>query len=64
MKHSVEHLGFPKTTIETVAELRQVAGQRFGTDTVVDSPKIAFNIDDQGLDSGDDLQHFLSRPWH
>ena len=45
MKHSVEHLGFPKTAIETVAELRQVAGQRFGTDTVVDSPKIAFILD-------------------
>ena len=41
MKHSVKHLRFPETAVETVAEFRQVAGQMLGADAMVDTPDIS-----------------------
>ena len=64
MKHPVKHLRFPKPAIKPVAEFRQVSGQMLGADTVVDTPDIAFNISDQGMDPGQDLRRFFSRPGH
>jgi hypothetical protein len=61
MKHLVEHLWFPKAAVETIAEFRQIARQTFGADTMVDTPNIAFDISDQGVDPGQDLRRFLSR---
>ena len=52
MHHPVEHLRFPEAAVEPVAKFPQVAGQMFGTDTVVDAPNIAFDIGDQGMDQG------------
>ena len=49
MKHSVEHLRFPETTVETVAEFCQLMRQVLGTDAMMDAPDIAFNI---GIFSG------------
>jgi hypothetical protein len=64
MKHPVKHLRFPKAAVETVAEFCQVTGQMLGADAVVDTPDIAFNIGDQGMDPGQDLRCFLSRTGH
>ena len=63
MKHSVEHLRFPETTVETVAEFRQVTRQMLGTNAMMDTPDIAFNIGDQGVDPGQDLRCFFTRTW-
>jgi hypothetical protein len=57
MKHTVKNLRFPKAAVKTVAKFRQVAGQMLGADAMVDTPDIAFNIGDQGVDQG-----FLLRP--
>ena len=59
MKHAVEHLGFPKATVKTVAKFRQVAGQMLGADAMVDAPDVAFNIGDQGVNPGQDFWGFL-----
>ena len=64
MKHAVKHLGFPKPTVKTVAEFRQVAGQMLGADAVVDTPDVTFNISDQGVDPGQDLWDLLPRTGH
>ena len=61
MKHPVKHLRFPKAAVETVAKFRQIAGQMFGTDAMVDTPDIAFDIGDQGVDPGQDLRCLLPR---
>ena len=60
MKHPIKHLRFPKAAVETVAKFRQIAGQMFGTDAMVDTPDIAFDIGDQGVDPGQDLRCLLS----
>ena len=44
--------GPPKAAVETIAELLQVAGQMLGTDIVVDTTGIAFDIGEQGMDPG------------
>jgi len=64
MKHAVKHLRLPEAAVETVAEFRQVAGQMFGTDAMVDAPDIAFDIGDQGVDPGQDLGCLLPRTGH
>ena len=64
MKHAVKHLRLPKTAVEPVAEFRQVAGQMFGADAMVDAPDIAFDIGDQGMDPGQDLGRLLPRTGH
>ena len=64
MKYPVEHLWFPKAAVETVAKFRQVAGQMLGADAVVDTPDIAFDIGDQGMDPGQDLDRLFSRTGH
>jgi hypothetical protein len=56
MKHPVEHLRLPKVAVETVAKFRQVAGQKFETDAMMDTPVIAFHIGDQGVYPGQDLR--------
>ena len=61
MKHPVKHFRFPKAAVETVAKFRQIAGQMFGTDAMVDTPDIAFDIGDQGVDPGQDLRCLLPR---
>ena len=61
MKHPVKHLWFPKAAVETVAKFRQVTVQVLGADAMVDTPDIAFNIGDQGMDPGQDLRRFLPR---
>ncbi len=61
MKHPIKHLRFPEAAVETVAKFRQVAGQMFGTDAMMDAPDIAFHIGDQGMDPGQDLGRILSR---
>jgi hypothetical protein len=55
IKHLVKHLRFPEAAVETVAKFRQVTGQMFGTDVVMDAPDIAFHIGDQGMDPRRDL---------
>ena len=60
MKYAVKHLRFPEAAVETVAEFRQVAGQMLGADAMVDTPDIAFDIGDQGVDPGQDLRCLLS----
>ena len=52
MKHPIKHLRFPEAAVETVAKFRQVTGQMFGTDAVMDAPDVAFHIGDQGMDPG------------
>lgn len=64
MKHPVEHLRFLEAAVEPVAEIPQIAGQMLGVDPVVDSPDIAFDIGDQGVDPGQDLRRFLPRTGH
>ena len=64
MQHAVEHLRFPETAVETVAEFCQVAGQMLGADAVVDTPDIALDIGDQGMDPGQNLGRLLPRPGH
>ena len=59
MKHPVKHLRFPKTAVETVAKFRQVTGQILGADAMMDTPDNAFDIGDQGVDTGQDLGRFL-----
>jgi hypothetical protein len=46
MKHSVKHLRFPKAAVKKVAEFRQVAWRMLGTDAMMATPDIAFNIGD------------------
>jgi hypothetical protein len=50
MKHPVEHLRFPKTAVEMAAEFRQVVGQVFWADVVVDTMDIDFDIGEQDVD--------------
>jgi len=64
MQHPVEHLWFPKAAVETVAKFRQVAGQMLGADAVVDTPDIAFDLGDQGMDPGQNLGSFFPRTRH
>ena len=64
MKHPVEQLRFPETAVETVAEFRQVAWQMLGADAVMDTPDVAFDIGDQGMNPGQDLHRLFSRPGH
>ena len=64
MKHPVKHLRFPKAAVETVAEFRQVTGQMLGADPMVDTPDIAFNIGDQGMNPGQDFRRFFPRTGH
>jgi hypothetical protein len=61
MKHPIKHLRFPKATVETVTEFCKVAGQMLGADAMVDTPDIAFNIGDQGVDIGQDLRRLFFR---
>ena len=64
MKHSVEHLRFPKAPVEAITEFRQVAGQMLGADAMVDTSDVTFNIGDQGMDPGQDLRGLLPRTGH
>jgi hypothetical protein len=64
MNHPVKHLRFTEAAVEPVAKFPQVAGQMFGTDSVVDAPNITFDIGDQGMDPGQDLRRFLPRTGH
>ena len=64
MKHSVKHLRFPEAAVETVAEFRQITAQMLGADAVMDTPDVAFDIGDQGMNPGQDLHRLFSRPGH
>lgn len=44
MNHPVKHLRFPKAAVETLAEFRRITGQMLGTDAMVDTPVIAFEL--------------------
>jgi hypothetical protein len=61
MKHPIKRLRFPKATVETVTEFCKAARQMLGADAMVDTPDIAFNIGDQGVDIGQDLWCLFSR---
>jgi hypothetical protein len=52
MKHPVKHLRIPEATVEAVTEFRQVTGQVLWADAMMDTPNIAFDIGDQGVDPG------------
>ena len=60
MKHPVKHLRLPEAAVETVAKFRRVAWHMLGTDVMINTPDIAFNIDDQGMDPGQDLPRFFT----
>jgi hypothetical protein len=47
MKHPVEHLRFPESTVEGVTEFRQVTGQVLWTDAMMHTTNIALDIGDQ-----------------
>jgi len=64
MKHPIKHLRFPEAAVETVAKFRQVTGQMFGTDAMMDAPDIAFHVGDQGMDPGQNLGSFFPRTRH
>jgi hypothetical protein len=64
MNHPVEHLRFPESAVESVAKFRQVAGQMLGTDAMMNTTDIAFNIGDQGMDPGQYLRSLLPRTGH
>ena len=64
MKHPVKHWRFPEAAVETVAKFRQVTGQMFGTDAMMDAPDIAFHVGDQGMDPGQNLGSFFPRTRH
>ena len=61
MKHPVEHLRFPEGTVEAVTEFRQVPGQVFWADAMMDTTNIAFDIGDQGMDPRQDLRRLFPR---
>jgi hypothetical protein len=62
MKHLVKDLRFPKATIETVAEFRQVTGQMLLADAVMVIANIAFDIGDQAMNPGQRLHRLFSEP--
>ena len=64
MKHPVEHLRFPESTVEAVTEFRQITGQVLWTDPMMHTTNIALDIADQGMDPGQDLRSLLSRTGH
>ena len=64
MKHPIKHLRFPKAAVEKVAKFRQVTGQVFNTDAMMDAPDIAFHVGDQSMDPGQDLGSFFPRTRH
>jgi hypothetical protein len=49
MKHPVNHLRFPESTVEAVTEFRQVTGQVLWTDAMMHTTNIALDIGDQGI---------------
>jgi hypothetical protein len=61
MQHEIEYLWLPEAAVEPVAEFCQIAGQTLGADTVMHAPDIAFDIADQGMESGQDLHRLFSR---
>ena len=61
MGYQVKHLRFPKGAIEKVAGLRQVAGQGLVADPTVNTPNIALQICDEGVDSGQELRRLFFR---
>src|SRR5665811_1560016 len=61
MKHPVAHLRFPEATVEAVTEFRQVPGQVFWADAMMDTTNIAFDIGDQGMDPRQDLRRLFPR---
>ncbi len=62
MKHPIKHLRLPEAAVETVAKFRQVSGQMFGTDPMMDAPDISFHVGDQGMDPGQDLGGSFPEP--
>ena len=62
MKHTVEHLGFPETTVEAVTEFRQITGQVLWADAMMDTTNIGFDIGDQGMDPGQNLRASFPEP--
>ena len=61
MKHPVEHLRFPESTVEAVTEFRQVTGQVLWTDAMMHTTNITLYIGDQGMDPRQDLSRLFSR---
>jgi hypothetical protein len=61
MKHTVEQLRFPKTTVKTVAKFRQVAGQVFGAKAMMGATNIAFDVCDQSMHPGQDFRGLFAR---
>jgi hypothetical protein len=59
MKHPVEQLRLPEATVEAVTEFRQVPGQVFWADAVMDTTNIAFDIGDQGMVPRQDLRRLF-----
>jgi hypothetical protein len=47
MKHTVEHLRFPETMVEAIAEFYQITGQVLGAIAMMDTKNISFDIGDQ-----------------
>jgi hypothetical protein len=50
--HPVKHLGFREASIAATAKFRQITGQVLVTDARLHSTDIAFDVGDQGMDSG------------
>ena len=50
--HLVKHLGFREASIEATAKFRQITGEVLVTDARRHSTGIAFDVGDQGMDSG------------
>src|SRR5208337_4355065 len=61
MKHPVEHLRFPESTVEAVTEFRQVTAQVLWTDAMMHTTNIALDIGAQGMDPRQDLSPLVSR---
>ena len=61
MKHPVEHLWFPESTVEAVTEFCQITGQVLWTDAMMHTTNIALDIADQGMDPWQDFSRLFSR---
>jgi hypothetical protein len=61
MKHPVEHLQFPETTVETVTEFCQIAAQVLGADAMMDATNIALDVGNQSMNPRQDLWSLFAR---
>jgi hypothetical protein len=61
MQHTVEHLRFPKATIEAITKFCQITGEMLGADAMIDTTNIALDIGNQSMHPGQDLRGILAR---